>query len=87
MHVDEVFAVEKLSDVPKDLRRGLFLFLFLRLQRVKAHSLICAQGIDVSARIHEASMRDSRSVIDDLVQCIFFFSLGYVENVDKPIGA
>ena len=86
VHANEVLAPERFSDVAKHLGRGLFFFLFLALEGVEAHRLVCAKRVNVSAGIHETSVRDGGSVVDDLIQGVFFLGLGGVEDVDKTIG-
>ena len=87
MHVHEVLASQSLSDISKYLGRWFLFLFFLTLQRIKAHGLVRTERIDVSAWIHEASMRDGRSVVNDLVQGILFLGLGCVEDVDESICA
>lgn len=58
VHVDEILAPEHFSDVSKYLWRWLFLILFLALEGVEAHCLVCAKCVNVSAGVHEASVRD-----------------------------
>jgi hypothetical protein len=87
MHINQVLAAQRLSNITKSLGRGLLLLLFLALQGVKTHRLIGTERINVSTRIHEARMRDGGAVVDDLVQRVVLLGLGCVEDVDEPVCA
>jgi hypothetical protein len=87
MHINEIPTTQRLSNVTKGLGRGLFFLFFLALQGVKAHRLVGTERIDVSTRIHKASVRDGGAVVDDLVQRVVFLGLGCVKDVDEAVCA
>jgi len=87
VHIHKILTAERFSDITKRFGCGFFLLLFLTLQRIEAHCLVRPERIDVSARIHETGVRDGRPVIDDLIQRVFLFSLGCVEDVNESICA
>jgi hypothetical protein len=87
MHVYKILASQRFSDIAEHSWRGLLFLFFLALQRIETHRLVCTKGVDISSRIHETSMRNSRSVVDDLKQSIVFLRLGRVEDIDQTIRA
>jgi hypothetical protein len=87
MHLRQVLAAQLLPRIAISFRlRLLFLFL-LALERVETQRLICAHGIDVSGRKHEACASNGRAMVDNLVQRVILLSLSDVKDVDQTICA
>jgi len=80
--INNILASQCLPHIPAYPGRRLLILLLLTLQRVETHRLVCADGVDVGAGVHEACVRNRRAVVDDLVQGVIFVGLGAVEDVE-----
>lgn len=84
---NRVLAAPLLPYVTEMDGRGLDGFFVGALQLVEGERLVGSEGVDVRARVEEASVVDCGAMVDDLMESVVFFRLRYVKDVDESVRA